>query len=117
MSSFAFYFKNRPGHESRFNTLKGLVIAAASAGMKVAVFMDLDAVWASSVNQRSGESLVLPKDNISEMIDMGVDIYVCSVCSAPRGVGDADAHISGVNMISPEASSKLFSEYSVCISL
>ncbi len=117
MDSFVFFYKNRPGGESRFKTLFGLVSAAIAGGMRVSVFLDLDSIFASSSYQQSYESLELPKDKISEMIDMGAEIYVCSVCAAIRGLADPDDHVKGVRMISPERTAEMIAGKAACVSL
>lgn len=117
MDSFVFLFKNIHGTESRFNTLCGLVYAAAAKGNKVTVFFDMSGAYISMANQQSYESLILPKDKISEMIDMGVEVFICSVCAQSRGVGQTSDHVSGVRMAPPEMLSEIIAESSLFISL
>ena len=51
------------------------------------------------------------------MIDMGAEIYVCSVCAAIRGLADPDDHVKGVRMISPERTAEMIAGKAACVSL
>ncbi len=117
MNSFVFLFKNRPGAESRFNTLCGLVLSALAKGFKVSLILELDAVLSSVTFQHSYEALILSKDRVSEMIEMGAEVFICSVCAASKGVSKNSDHVSGVKFVSPEMMAGIIGERDTCISL
>ena len=117
LSSFIFFFKNKSGLESRFNTLCGLASAALGKEIPTKIILDMDGVMTSVVNQQSYEALILQKDKISELIEMGAEIFLCSVCAGKRGVPKLSDHVQGIRFASPEMMSEIMSGEYTLISL
>ena len=107
MKSLFFIYKNSPFTESRFETLCNLAAIALQKGLEVKVFFDFDGVFNTVVDQQSYESLMLPKDRITELIDSGVSVYICKVCSAARGLKAANLHVENAKFASMDTVSKL----------
>lgn len=110
MKSLFFIYKSSPFTESRFDTLCNLAAVALQKGLEVKIFFDFDGVFNTVVDQQSYESLLLPKDRITELIDSGVAVYLCSVCSAMRGLKSASLHVENARFASMETLAKLISK-------
>ncbi len=110
MSSLVFIYKSSPFTESRFDTLCNLAAAALQKGSEVSIFFDFDGVFNTVIDQQSYESLMLPKDRVSELVDSGVSVYLCGICSSVRGVKSSSAHIDNVKFASIEVLSGLLTK-------
>ncbi len=117
MSSFIFFFKNKSGLESRFNTLCGLASASLGKEIPTTIILDMDGIMTSVANQQSYESLILQKDKISELIDLGAEVFICSICAGKRGLGKDSDHVQGIRFASPEMMSEIMSGDYTLISL
>lgn len=117
LSSFIFFFKNKSGLESRFNTLCGLASATLGKEIPTKIILDMDGIMTTVANQQSYEALILQKDKISELIEMGAEVFVCSICAGKRGLSKLSDHVDGIRFISPEMMSEIMSEDYTLISL
>ncbi|MDQ7821991.1 MAG: DsrE family protein [Candidatus Eremiobacteraeota bacterium] len=117
MNSLGFVMKSGPYSSARLETLARLALAAREKGVKVTVFLELDGVFNSLKDQLSREALTLPKDRIAEMAEKGVVFYLCSTCSAERGVHDLDLHVEGMKVGNMENLSAILGEADRVITL
>lgn len=116
MSSLLFFYKSAPFTESRFDTLCNLAAAAIEKKIDVSIFFDFDATFTTVATQQSFEMFMLPKDRISELMELGANIYLCEICSAMRGVKHFDIHTEGINFISMEKLSSIIAKTDKVIS-
>jgi len=102
LKSLLFIYKKSPYTESRFDTFCNLAVSALQKGLDVNIFFDFDGVLNTIAEQQSYESLLLPKDKISDLIDSGARVYLCGVCAAMRGLKSSESHIENVKFVSME---------------
>ncbi len=107
MSALIFLFKNAPFTQSRFDTLCNLAAAALDKKLDVSIYFDFDATFTTLTTQQSFESFMLPKDRISELMELGAHVYICGVCASMRGIKHGDVHVEGIKFIALEKLSSL----------
>ena len=95
----------------------GLALAALGKGIPTKIILDMDGIMTSVANQQSYEALILQKDKISEMIEMGAEVFLCSICAGKRGLSKPTDHVQGIRFASPEMMSEIMSGDYTLISL
>lgn len=96
MSKIGFIMKSGPYSSNRHEILYQLADAAVKKEHEVSIFLDLDGVLLAVNTQSSLEQLELPKDRIQDLVEKGINVYICKVCLDARGLNKPDMLIKGV---------------------